>query len=187
MNQILSNLNTLVSPGDYLLQNRIVYVDGRIDNDLSKRIVKELLYLESIDPHKDILMFIMSPGGYMYGGFAIYDTMQIIKPNVKTVCIGRAMSFGAVLLCAGQKKERYIAPNARVMIHQPSNEISKGKITDIEITTKASIDYKKLLIKVMSKHTGKTYREIEEDLDRDNYLSAHQAIKYGLADKIYKG
>ena len=165
-----------------LLKERIVFLSGEIDDSLSNTVIAELLYLDSIS-HEDISLYINSPGGSVSAGLAIYDTMNFIKSEVSTVCLGIAASMGAFLLSSGAKGKRYILPNADVMIHQVLGK-SEGQASDIKIATDRILDLKIRLNKILAKNTGKSIKKIEKDTDRDNYLSAIEAIEYGLVDKI---
>ena len=165
-----------------LLNNRIIFISGEIDDNLSNSVVAQLLYLDSLS-HEDIYLYINSPGGSVTSGLAIYDTMNHIKSDISTICFGIAASMGAVLLSSGTKGKRYILPNADVMIHQVLGK-SEGQASDIEISTKRILNLKNRLNKILSKNTNKNIKTIEKDTDRDNYLSAQEAIEYGLVDKI---
>lgn len=165
-----------------LLSNRIIFITGEIDDNLSNSVVAQLLYLDSIN-HEDISIYINSPGGSVSSGLAIYDTMNFIKSDVSTVCVGIAASMGAFLLSSGTKGKRFILPNADVMIHQVLGK-SEGQASDIKIATDRILDLKKRLNKILAKNTGKNVKTIEKDTDRDNYLSAEKAIEYGIVDKI---
>ena len=150
---------------------------------MANLVVAQLLHLESEDPDKDISVYINSPGGNVYAGLAVYDTMQFVKPDVSTMCIGQAASMGAVLLAAGTPGKRYSLPNSRILIHQPMGGF-QGQASDIEIQAKHILKLKKRLYKILSKATGKQVKTIEKESDRDNYFEATEAIKFGLADKI---
>lgn len=165
-----------------LLKDRIIFISGEIDDNLSNCVVAELLYLDSIN-HNDIFLYINSPGGSVTSGLAIYDTMNFVKSDVSTICFGIAASMGAFLLSSGTKGKRLILPNADVMIHQVLGK-SEGQASDIEISTRRILNLKKRLNHILSKNTGKSIKKIEHDTDRDNYLSANEAIEYGLVDKI---
>lgn len=165
-----------------LLNNRIIFITGEIDDNLSNSVVAQLLHLDSIS-HDDISIYINSPGGSVSSGLAIYDTMNFIKSDVSTVCVGIAASMGAFLLSSGTPGKRFILPNADVMIHQVLGR-SEGQASDIKIATDRILDLKKRLNKILAKNTKKSIKTIEKDTDRDNYLSAYEAIKYGLVDKI---
>ena len=167
-----------------LLKNRIIFIVGEIDDNVSNSVVAQLLYLDSIS-HEDISIYINSPGGSVTSGMAIYDTINFVKSDVSTICFGIAASMGALLLSSGTKGKRYILPNADVMIHQVLGR-SEGQASDIEISTKRILNLKERLNKILSKNTGKSIKTINKDTDRDNYLSAIESIKYGLVDKIIK-
>lgn len=166
-----------------LLKDRIIFLGSAIDEDLANVTVAQLLHLEGEDPHKEVTLYINSPGGQVSAGLAIYDAMQYIRCEISTVCIGQASSMAAVLLAAGSKGKRFILPYSRVMIHQPLGG-AQGQATDIEIQAKEIIKIKKTLNNILVKHTGKSFKQIERDTDRDFFLSAPDAIKYGLVDKI---
>ncbi len=166
-----------------LLKERVVFLVGPVDDNSANLIVAQLLFLESENPDKDIHFYINSPGGSVTAGMAIYDTMQFIKPAVSTLCIGQAASMGAFLLAAGEKGKRFCLPNSRVMIHQPSAGF-QGQASDIEIHAKEILFMKQRLNEMLAKHTGQPIDVIERDTDRDNFLSAEAAVKYGLADQV---
>ena len=166
-----------------LLIDRIIFIDEEITEHTASVIVAQLLFLEAQDPDKDINFYINSPGGMVSAGLAIYDTMKYIKPDISTICVGMAASMAAVLLSAGTKGKRYVLPNAEVMIHQPLGG-AQGQATDIKITADHILDIKTKLNKILSDNTGQKLSVIEKDTDRDNYLSADEAVKYGLADKV---
>jgi len=166
-----------------LLKERVIFLVGKVEDDMANSIIAQLLYLESEDSSKDISLYINSPGGYISSGLAIYDTMQFIKPDVSTLCVGQACSMGAVLLTAGAKNKRYSLPNSRIMIHQPLGGY-QGQATDIEIHAKEMLKVKKVMNDILAKHTSKSLKEIEKDTDRDNFMSAKEAVKYGLVDSI---
>jgi ATP-dependent Clp protease protease subunit len=166
-----------------LLKERIIFVGTPVDDVVANTIIAQLLFLEAEDPNKDAYMYINCPGGVVTAGLAIYDTMQYIKTQVSTICIGQAASMGAMLLAAGQKGKRYALPNARVMIHQPLGG-AQGQVTDIEIQTQEIIRVKKLLNEILSKHTSQPLTKIEKDTDRDFYMGADEAVKYGLVDEV---
>lgn len=166
-----------------LLQDRIVILGFPIDDHVSNLIVAQLLFLEAQDPEKDIQMYINSPGGSVTAGLAIYDTMQYIKPDVTTICIGQAASMGAVLLAAGAKGKRYALPNSRIMIHQPLGGV-QGQATDILIHAEEIKRIKHILNSILANATGKTLKQIEKDVDRDYFMSAEEAKSYGLIDKV---
>lgn len=167
-----------------LLKDRIIFLGSEIDDQVANAIVAQLLFLEAEDPEKDIIMYINSPGGVVTAGMAIYDTMNYIKPDVQTVCIGQAASMGAFLLSAGAKGKRYALENARIMIHQPLGG-ARGQATDIEIQAKEILRIKEMTAKILSRNTGKTYEEIIEATERDNFMSAEEAKEFGLIDEVY--
>ncbi len=168
-----------------LLLDRIIFLGGTIDDHVANLIMAQLLFLESEDQKKDISIYINSPGGVVSAGMAIYDTIQYIKPDVETICIGQAASAAAVLLAAGTKGKRYALPNARVMIHQVMGG-AEGQATDVEIQTREILRIKKAINDVLAKHTGQTMAKIEKDTDRDFYMTAQEAKKYGLIDQVIK-
>ncbi len=166
-----------------LLKERVIFLVGPVTDDTANLVVAQLLFLESENPDKDINLYINSPGGSVSAGLAIYDTMQFIKADVSTTCMGIAASMGAFLLAAGQKGKRFALPNARVMIHQPSGG-AQGQASDIEIQAKEILYLRRRLNEMMSLHTGQPLEIIEKDTDRDNFMSADEALKYGLVDQI---
>ncbi|MDO4779058.1 MAG: ATP-dependent Clp endopeptidase proteolytic subunit ClpP [Tissierellia bacterium] len=166
-----------------LLNDRIIFISGEIENHMADLIVAQLLYLESQDPKKDIQLYINSPGGAVTAGMAIYDTMQYIKPDISTICIGQAASMGAVLLSAGTKGKRFALPNADVMIHQPLGG-AQGQVTDIRIVSEKIQKVKDNLNKILAENTGQSFEKIEKDTDRDYYMTAQEAVEYGLIDKV---
>ena len=166
-----------------LLKDRIVFIDSDINDITSNLVIAQLLFLEGEDPDRDIFLYINSPGGLITAGLAIYDTMQYVKSDVSTICIGQAASMAAVLLCAGAKGKRYALPNARLMIHQPLGG-AQGPATDIEITAKEIMRYRELIEELLVKHTGQPKESIHKDVERDFYLSADEAVKYGIVDEI---
>jgi len=166
-----------------LLKERVVFLVGPVTEVTANLIVAQLLFLESDNPDKDIFFYINSPGGSVSAGLAIYDTMQFVKPDVSTLCVGQAASMGALLLAAGAKHKRFALPNSRVMIHQPMGGF-QGQASDIEIHAKEILYLKARLNEIMAKHTGQEIETIEKDTDRDNFLSATQAVSYGLVDKV---
>ena len=166
-----------------LLRERVVFLVGPVNEVTANLIVAQLLFLESENPDKDIFFYINSPGGSVSAGMAIYDTMQFIKPDVSTLCVGQAASMGALLLCAGAKGKRYCLPNSRVMIHQPLGGF-QGQASDIEIHAKEILFLKQKLTEIMAKHTGQPVDKLGRDTDRDNFLSAEEAMTYGLIDKV---
>jgi ATP-dependent Clp protease protease subunit len=166
-----------------LLKERIIFLVGKVQDEMANSIIAQLLFLESEDSSKDISLYINSPGGYISSGLAIYDTMQFIKPEVSTLCVGQACSMGAVLLTAGAKNKRYSLPHSRIMIHQPLGGY-QGQATDIEIHAKEMLKVKRMMNDILVKHTSKSLKEIEKDTDRDNFMSAKEAVNYGLVDSI---
>ncbi len=166
-----------------LLKERVIFLVGPVDDMTANVIVAQLLFLEAENPDKDISLYINSPGGSDTAGMAIYDTMQFIKPDVSTLCIGQAASMGALLLTAGEKNKRFCLPNSRVMIHQPLGGF-QGQASDIEIHAKEILFLKNKLNQILSNHTGKPIEQISNDTDRDNFMSAADAVKYGLIDKV---
>lgn len=166
-----------------LLKERIIFLTGPIDFDVANIVIAQLLFLESEDPKKDITLYINSPGGQVVSGLAIIDTMNHVKPNVSTLCVGMAASMGAVILSAGSKGKRFALPNAEVMIHQPSGG-AEGMASDIEITAKQIVRNRAVLNKILSKNTGQPLPKVEKDVDRDFFMDAPEAVKYGIIDKI---
>ena len=166
-----------------LLKERIIFVTGPIDDHVSSVVCAQLLFLESESPNKDIFMYINSPGGVVSSGLAMYDTMQYIKPDISTVCIGQAASAGSLLLMAGTAGKRISLPNSKIMIHQPSAGF-QGQATDIEIHAKDILDTKKTLNDLYVKHTGQSLEVIQNSMERDNFMTAQQAVEFGLIDKI---
>jgi ATP-dependent Clp protease protease subunit len=168
-----------------LLKDRIIFLTGGIDDDTANLIIAQLLFLESEDPKKDIFLYVNSPGGSVTAGLAILDTMNHVKPDVATVCVGMAASAAAVILASGQKGKRFALPNAEVMIHQPWGG-AQGQASDIEITAKHILATRDRLNKILSKATGQPLDKIEKDVDRDYFMMADDAKKYGLVDTVYK-
>ncbi len=166
-----------------LLKDRIIMLSGEINDQVASTIVAQLLFLEAEDPEKDIYLYINSPGGVITSGFSIYDTMNYIKPDVCTICIGQAASMGAFLLSCGAKGKRYALPNARIMIHQPLGG-AQGQATDIEIQAQEILRLKKILNNILSKNTEQNIKKIEKDTDRDFFMSSEEAKGYGLIDKV---
>jgi ATP-dependent Clp protease protease subunit len=166
-----------------LLKERIIFLGTEINDDVSNLVIAQLLFLQSEDAEKDISIYINSPGGVVTAGMAIYDTMQFVKCPITTYCMGQAASMGAVLLAAGTKGKRFALPNSRIMIHQPLGG-SQGQATDIEIQTKEILRMKKRLNEILADHTGKPLKTIEKDTDRDFFMSAEEAVKYGLVDEV---
>ncbi|MGL6153675.1 ATP-dependent Clp endopeptidase proteolytic subunit ClpP [Cetobacterium sp. SF1] len=167
-----------------LLKDRIIFLGTEIDDQVANSVVAQLLFLEAEDPEKDIIMYINSPGGVITSGMAIYDTMNYIKPDVQTVCLGQAASMGALLLSAGAKGKRYALENARIMIHQPLGG-AKGQATDIAIQAKEILRMKEMTTKILAKNTGKPEDEIMKDTERDNFMSAEEAKVYGIIDGVF--
>jgi ATP-dependent Clp protease, protease subunit len=166
-----------------LLKERVVFLVGPVNEVTANLIVAQLLFLESENPDKDIFFYINSPGGSVSAGMAIYDTMQFVKPDISTLCVGQAASMGALLLCAGAKGKRHCLPNSRVMIHQPMGGF-QGQASDIEIHAKEILYLRGRLNEIMAKHTGQDVKKIARDTDRDNFLSADECVEYGLVDKV---
>jgi len=166
-----------------LLKERVVFMVGQVEDQMANLIVAQLLFLESENPEKDISLYINSPGGVVSSGLAIYDTMQFIRPDVSTVCVGQAASMGAVVLAGGAKGKRHALPHSRVMIHQPMGG-SQGQATDIEIHTKEILATRERLNQILSEHTGQSIERIKTDTDRDNFMSASVAKEYGLIDSV---
>ena len=166
-----------------LLKDRVVILSGEIDDNIASSIVAQLLFLEAEDPQKDIYIYINSPGGAVTSGFSIYDTMNYIKPDISTICIGQAASMGAFLLSSGTKGKRYALPNARIMIHQPLGG-ARGQASDIEIQAKEILYIKKSLNEIMAKNTNQSIEKISNDTDRDFFMSAKEAREYGIIDSI---
>ena len=166
-----------------LLKERVIFLVGTVNDMSANLIVAQLLFLEAENPDKDISFYINSPGGSVTAGMAIYDTMQFIKPDVSTLCIGQAASMGSLLLTAGAAGKRYCLPNSRVMIHQPMGGF-QGQASDIEIHAKEILFLRSRLNDILAKHTGQSVEVIEKDTDRDNFMSAEQSVKYGLVDKV---
>jgi ATP-dependent Clp protease, protease subunit len=168
-----------------LLKDRIVFLGGPIDNDSANLIIAQLLFLESEDPKKDIFLYINSPGGSVTSTLAMIDTMNHIKPDVATVCVGMAASGGAMTLAAGKKGKRFALPNAEIMIHQPSGG-AEGQATDIEITAKQILKLRERLNKMLATYTGQPLAKVEKDVERDYFMTAEEAKKYGIVDTVYK-
>jgi ATP-dependent Clp protease protease subunit len=166
-----------------LLKERIIFISGQVEDHMSTLVCAQLLFLESENPKKDIYLYINSPGGVVTSGLAMYDTMQYIKPDVATVCIGQACSMGSLLLCAGAPGKRYSLPNSRIMVHQPSGG-AQGQATDIEIQAKEILSLRKRLNEIYVKHTGKKINQIEEALERDRFMAPEEAKAFGLIDQI---
>jgi ATP-dependent Clp protease protease subunit len=166
-----------------LLKERIIFLGTPVDDQVANLIVAQMLHLESEDPDKDISLYINSPGGQVYAGMAIYDTMQYIKPDVSTICVGMAMSMGAILLCGGAKGKRFSLPNAKIMIHQGSAGY-QGTAADIEIHAREILDVNRRMIEIISEHTGQTTEQVRKDLDRDRFMSAEESKAYGIIDEV---
>lgn len=166
-----------------LLKENVIFLVGQVEDHMANLIVAQMLFLEAENPEKDIFLYINSPGGVVSAGMAIYDTMNFIKPDVSTVCIGQAASMGAFLLSGGAKGKRYCLPNSRVMIHQPLGGF-QGQASDIEIHAKEILSLKEKLNRLMAQHTGQDYETVARDTDRDNFLSASEAKEYGLIDQV---
>ncbi len=173
-----------------LLKDRIIFVggyEGEFTTDSANTLIAQLLYLDSDDNTKDINLYINSPGGMVTAGLAVYDTMQFIKSPITTICMGMAMSFGAVILAAGTKGKRYALPNSRIMIHQPLVGGISGQATDILVEAKEMSHTRKTLEEIMAKHTGQSFEKINKDMERNNYMSAEEAVKYGIVDEVIMG
>jgi ATP-dependent Clp protease, protease subunit len=168
-----------------LLKDRIIFLGGVIDDVVANSIIAQLLFLESEDPKKDVSLYINSPGGHVTSSLALLDTMNYVKPDIQTVCVGVAASAAAILLSAGKKGKRYALPNAEVMIHQPMGG-AQGQATDIEITAKQILKIRERLNKILAKNTGKPISQVERDVDRDYFMDAEEAKKYGIIDEIFK-
>jgi len=166
-----------------LLKDRIVMLSGEVNDQVASTIVAQFLFLEAEDPEKDIYFYINSPGGVVTAGMAIFDTMNYIRPHVATICIGQAASMGAFLLSSGEKGKRYALPHARIMIHQPLGG-AQGQATDIAIQAKEILRMKAELNEILSKNTGQSVKKVEEDTDRDNFMSAKEAVEYGMIDEV---
>ena len=166
-----------------LLSERIIFLGTPVDDQIANLIVAQLLHLESEDPEKDISLYINSPGGSVYAGLAIYDTMQFIKPQVQTICVGIAMSMGALLLAGGAPDKRMALPNAKVMIHQVSGGF-QGQATDIEIHAREALDTRKRLDEIIAKHTGRSVEQVSEDTERDRFMTPEEAKEYGIIDRV---
>lgn len=167
-----------------LLKDRIIFLGSEVEDGVSNSIIAQLLFLEAEDSEKDIFFYINSPGGVITSGMAIYDTMNYIKPDVSTICIGQAASMGAFLLAAGAKGKRFSLPNSRIMIHQPSGG-ARGQATDIEIQANEIIKTKRMINEILAERTGKSVEQIAKDCERDYYMSAPEALEYGLIDEIF--
>lgn len=173
-----------------LLKDRIIFVggyEGEFTTDSANTLIAQLLYLDSDDSTKDINLYINSPGGMVTAGLAVYDTMQFIKAPITTICMGMAMSFGAVILAAGSKGKRYALPNSRIMIHQPLVGGISGQATDILVEAKEMSHTRRILEEIVAKHTGQTFEKVNRDMERNNYMSAQEAQKYGIIDEVIMG
>jgi ATP-dependent Clp protease protease subunit len=166
-----------------LLRERVVFIGTPIDDQIANLVVAQLIHLESDDPDKDIAIYINSPGGHVYAGLAIYDTMQFIKPEIQTTCVGIAMSMGSLLLAGGTPGKRFALPNSRLLIHQPSGGF-EGQASDIAIQARESLELNKRLDAIYAKHTGKPVEQVHLDMDRDRFFTAEQAVEYGLIDQV---
>jgi ATP-dependent Clp protease protease subunit len=166
-----------------LLRERIVFIGTPIDDQIANLVVAQLIHLESDDPDKDIAIYINSPGGHVYAGLAIYDTMQFIKPEVQTICVGIAMSMGSLLLAGGTHGKRFALPNSRILIHQPSGGF-QGQATDIEIHAREALALRARVDEIYAKHTNKPVEQVHVDMERDRFFKADQAVEYGLIDRI---
>ena len=166
-----------------LLKDRIIFIGEQVHDSMANTIIAQMLFLESEDPDKDINVYINSPGGSVTAGLAIYDTMQYIRPDISTICMGQATSMGALLLAAGTKGKRYTLPHARVMIHQPLGGV-QGQATDIDIQAKEIMKIKELIHEILVKHTGQSVEKIRQDTERDYFMDAEEALRYGIVDRI---
>jgi ATP-dependent Clp protease, protease subunit len=166
-----------------LLNERVIFLGTPIDDQVANLIVAQIIHLESEDPDKDISLYINSPGGVVYSGLAIYDAMQFVKPDIRTICYGIAMSMGALLLAGGANGKRMALPNSRILIHQPTGGF-EGQATDIEIHAKETLDLRDRLDAIYAKHTGKSKKQVHEDMERDRFFKAHEASEYGLIDEV---
>jgi ATP-dependent Clp protease protease subunit len=167
-----------------LLKDRIVFIGGGIDDEIANLIMAQLLFLQGEDPEKPIQMYINSPGGMVTAGLAVYDTMQLLKPQIHTFCLGMAFSMGAVLLAAGEKGKRFVLPHSRVLIHQPHVGGLSGQVTDIDIQAREMLYTRDMLNEILAKHTGQAIEKVRQDTERDYYLSAREAVTYGLVDEV---
>jgi len=166
-----------------LLNERIIFIGTPIDDQVANLVVAQLLHLESVDPDKDVSLYVNSPGGQVYAGLAIYDTMQFIKPDVQTICVGIAMSMGALLLSGGAEGKRMATPNSKILIHQVSSGF-QGQATDIEIHAREIIDIRQSLDRIIAEHTGQDYEKVRADTERDYFMSAEEAQEYGIVDRV---
>jgi ATP-dependent Clp protease, protease subunit len=166
-----------------LLNERIIFIGQQIDDDIANLVVAQLIHLESDDPDKDIAVYVNSPGGSLHAGLAIYDAMQYVNPDVSTLCYGMAMSAGSLILTGGAKGKRFTLPNARILIHQPLGGF-QGQSTDVEIHAKEMLELRRILDEIYSHHTGQSLEQVHDDMERDRFFSAQQAVEYGLVDRI---
>ena len=166
-----------------LLNDRVVFLGGAVDEETANLVVAQLVHLESDDPDKDIAVYVNSPGGSLHGGLAIYDAMRYVRPDVSTLCYGMAMSAGSLILAGGAEGKRHTLPNARILIHQPSSGFD-GQSTDIEIHAREILELRRLLEQIYSRHTGQSPEQVHDDMERDRFFSAQQAVEYGLVDRI---
>jgi ATP-dependent Clp protease protease subunit len=168
-----------------LLRERVIFVGEPIDDQVANIVVAQLLHLDSDDPDKDISLYINSPGGSIYAGLAIYDTMNYIKPDIQTTCVGIAMSMGSLLLAGGTKGKRAALPNSRILIHQPSGGF-EGQSSDIEIHAREVLNLRRRVDEIYAENTGKSFEQVHEDMERDRFFTAEQAVEYGLVDRVYE-
>ncbi len=169
-----------------LLRERIIFIGTPIDDQIANLVVAQLIHLESDDPDKDIAIYVNSPGGHVYAGLAIYDTMQFIKPDIQTICVGIAMSMGSLLLAGGTHGKRFALQNSRILIHQPSGGF-EGQATDIEIQAREALELRSRLDGIYAKHTGKSEEQVRADMERDRFFKADEAVEYGLIDQVLTG
>jgi ATP-dependent Clp protease, protease subunit len=169
-----------------LLKDRIVFVGGQVTDEMASLVTAQLLFLESEDPDREVNMYINSPGGSVTAGLAIYDTMEFVRPPVSTLCVGMAASMGAVLLAAGAKGRRYALPHSRILIHQLSGGF-QGQATDIEIQAREALRQREVMNEILARHTGQNIKKVEKDTERDNFMSAAEAVEYGLIDQVLLG
>jgi ATP-dependent Clp protease, protease subunit len=169
-----------------LLRERIIFLPGEIDDEMANIVVAQMLHLEADDPDKDIAVYINSPGGSVYAGLAIYDTMQFVKPDVQTICVGIAMSMGSLILTGGTKGKRMSLPNSRILIHQPSGGF-QGQQADIEIHAQEILNIRNRLDELFAEHTGQSIEQVHNDMDRDRYMKPDEALEYGLIDRVIEG
>ncbi|HEY6421026.1 MAG TPA: ATP-dependent Clp endopeptidase proteolytic subunit ClpP [Candidatus Binataceae bacterium] len=169
-----------------LLKDRIIFVGGQVTDEMASLVTAQLLFLESEDPDREVNMYINSPGGSVTAGLAIYDTMEFVRPPVSTLCVGMAASMGAVLLAAGAKGRRYALPHSRILIHQLSGGF-QGQATDIEIQAREALRQREVMNEILSRHTGQNMKKVEKDTERDNFMSASEAVEYGLIDQVLAG